>query len=200
MLNDAWLFVDVMNGILNKRKMKPLTLERYRDIFGFPVKDYYLKLGFDLEKESFEKSGMEFIIEYKKRQYEAELHSGAINVLRILQQRGITHSILSAQFQNTLDDLIIYYEIKDYFINISGLDNHYAHSKIENGIRWMECSKFAPEEVLMVGDTDHDYEVAEAIGVDCFLLSHGHNNPNRLGATGGEVKDSLDEILVCFEN
>ena len=85
--------------------MKPLTLERYRDIFGFPVKDYYLKLGFDLEKESFEKCGMEFINEYKKRQYEAALHPGAINILRILQQRGITHSILSAQHQILLDDL-----------------------------------------------------------------------------------------------
>ena len=30
----------------------------------YTVKDYYIKLGFDLEKESFEKSGLEFIHAY----------------------------------------------------------------------------------------------------------------------------------------
>ena len=53
LLNDGWLFVDVMNSILRQRKMETITLEKYRNIFGFPIKDYYIKLGFDLEKESF---------------------------------------------------------------------------------------------------------------------------------------------------
>ena len=64
LLNDGWLFVDIMNSILRQRKMDTITLEKYRNIFGFPIKDYYIKLGFDLEKESFEESGMEFIKEY----------------------------------------------------------------------------------------------------------------------------------------
>ena len=54
LLDDGWLFVDVMNAILKRRDMNTITLEKYREIFGFPVKDYYIKLGFDLEKESFE--------------------------------------------------------------------------------------------------------------------------------------------------
>ncbi|SVD25320.1 uncharacterized protein METZ01_LOCUS378174, partial [marine metagenome] len=56
LLDDGWLFVDVMNSILRRRGMDTITLEKYREIFGFPVKDYYLKLGFDLEKEPFEES------------------------------------------------------------------------------------------------------------------------------------------------
>ena len=61
LLNDGWLFVEVMNIVLKRRKMKPITLDSYREIFRFPVKDYYMKLGFDFEKESFESSGLEFI-------------------------------------------------------------------------------------------------------------------------------------------
>ena len=64
LLNDGWLFVDVMNSILTRRGMDTITLEKYREIFGFPVKDYYLKLGFNLKKEPFEKSGLEFIKGY----------------------------------------------------------------------------------------------------------------------------------------
>ena len=58
LLDDGWLFVDVMNTILKRRKMNTITLEKYREIFGFPVKNYYIKLGFDLEKEPFEDLGI----------------------------------------------------------------------------------------------------------------------------------------------
>ena len=68
LINDAWLFVDVMNNILQKRNMHTITIKKYRDIFGFPIKNYYEKLGFNTKKESIEKLGLEFIKEYKKRQ------------------------------------------------------------------------------------------------------------------------------------
>ena len=55
-----------MNSILQQRNMETITIEKYREIFGFPVKDYYIKLGFDLEKEPFEESGLEFIKKYEE--------------------------------------------------------------------------------------------------------------------------------------
>ena len=69
LLDDAWLFVDIMNGVLENRNMDTITVEKYRKIFGFPVEEYYKKLGFDLEKESFYESGLEFIRAYEKRRY-----------------------------------------------------------------------------------------------------------------------------------
>ena len=33
---------------------------------------------------------------------------------------------------------------------------------------------------LMIGDTDHDAEVAAAMGVDCVLLSCGHQSREKL--------------------
>ena len=81
LLNDAWLFVDIMNDVLINRNMNTITVEKYREIFSFPVKDYYKKLGFDLNKESFHKSGMEFIKAYKKRRYEADLYPRVNTIL-----------------------------------------------------------------------------------------------------------------------
>ena len=81
LLDDAWLFVDIMNGVLKNHNMDTITVEKYRKIFGFPVEDYYIKLGFDLNKESFQKSGMEFISAYNKRRYEAELYPIAKTIL-----------------------------------------------------------------------------------------------------------------------
>lgn len=199
LLDDGWLFVDVMNTILKRRKMKTITLEKYREIFGFPVKNYYTKLGFDLEKEPFEESGMEFIKGYENRRYEAQLYPQVIPLLSDLQTIGISHSILSAQHQTLLDDLTQYYNIRDHFIQVVGLDNHYAHSKVENGIQWVNRLKLNAQEILLIGDTDHDFEVAETIGVDCLLLSHGHHSPNRLQKTGATVVQGVNDIFQLFE-
>ena len=198
LLDDGWLFVDVMNSILRSRGMNTITLEKYREIFGFPVKDYYLKLGFDLEKEPFEESGLEFIKEYKNRRYDAQLYPEVIPLLIELGARGICNSILSAQHQTLLDDLTQYYNIRDYFIGIIGLDNHYAHSKVENGIECANRIDVSLQEILMIGDTDHDFEVAGVIGIDCLLLSHGHHCSKRLKKTGAKVVQNLMDISSFF--
>ena len=138
LLDDAWLFVDIMNGVLKNHNMDTITVEKYRKIFGFPVEDYYIKLGFDLNKESFQKSGMEFISAYNKRRYEAELYPIAKTILSKLMSRDIQHSILSAQHQFLLDDLTKHYNIRKYFTEINGLNDYYAHSKIDKGT---ECLK-----------------------------------------------------------
>ena len=199
LLNDAWLFVDVMNSILKNRNMDTITIDRYREIFGFPVKDYYIKLGFDLEKEPFQKSGLEFIFAYEKRRYEASLYPQVIPLLTKLLTKKISHSILSAQYQPLLDDLTEFYNIRKYFIRINGLDDHSAHSKVEKGIEWMrELELLGDQEVLLIGDTGHDYEVANAIGADCLLLSHGHYSHSRLIKTGAYVINTLDDIFSFF--
>ena len=195
LLEDGWLFVEVMNAILKRRGMNTITLEKYREIFGFPVKDYYLKLGFDLEKEPFKESGLEFIKGYENRKYDAKLYPHVVPILTELRTKGISSSILSAQHQTLLDDLTQYYNINDYFIEIIGLDNHYAHSKVENGINWLNRINLSPQEVLMIGDTDHDFEVARTIGIDCLLLSHGHQCFKRLKKTGAKVVQNLMDVF-----
>ena len=179
--------------------MDTITLKEYRKIFRFPVKDYYLKLGFDLEKEPFEEVGLEFIKVYENRRYDAQLYPQVIPLLIELRARGISHSILSAQHQILLDDLIQYYNIRYHFIGVFGLDNHYADSKIENGIEWVKQINLSPQEILMIGDTDHDFEVAGVIGIDCFLLSHGHYCSKRLKETGAKVFQNLMDISSFFK-
>ena len=51
----------------------------------------------------------------------------------------------------------------------------------------------------MIGDTDHDFEAAKAMGVDCFLLSQGHHCTTRLKKTGGRVFHNLNDISRFFQ-
>ena len=199
LLNDAWLFVDIMNDVLINRNMNTITVEKYREIFSFPVKDYYKKLGFDLNKESFHKSGMEFIKAYKKRRYEADLYPRVNTILsKLLTIRDIHHSILSAQHQSLLNDLTKYYNICEYFIKINGLNDYYANSKVDKGIEWMKKIGLKSKEILFIGDTDHDFEVAQALGTDCLLISHGHHCHSRLIQTGAPVIHEIVDIFQIF--
>ena len=48
-----------MNKILKKRNLPRIDLKKYREIFDFPVTEYYSKLGFDFSEESFEELAVE---------------------------------------------------------------------------------------------------------------------------------------------
>ena len=61
LIDDAWLFVEIMNEELQDRKLPLITVKDYRKHFTFPVKKYYENLGFDFEKENFKKVGYHFI-------------------------------------------------------------------------------------------------------------------------------------------
>ena len=57
LLNDLRLCVKTINSLLEKRSLPVLTTSSYKEVFSFPVKDYYEKVGFDFSKEDFRNSG-----------------------------------------------------------------------------------------------------------------------------------------------
>ena len=48
---------------------------------------------------------------------------------------------------------------------------------------------------MMVGDTNHDSDVAEAMGIECVLVENGHMNRKRLEKTGRKVVSDLNEFM-----
>jgi phosphoglycolate phosphatase len=198
LVNDAWLCVEIVNGILRKRNKPPITSEQYRADFDHPVKDYYGRIGIDFSVETFEAIADEFIIEHDKKRFDCTLQNDAIRVLKSCIGAGLTQSILSAYPQSRLDEIIDFYELRHYFTNVVGLNNHYACSKIEQGKQLMEELDFLPDEVLFVGDTTHDFEAAKAIGVDCVLVGNGHNHPDKLRPCGVRVVSSMTEVICLL--
>ncbi len=199
LLNDSWLSVSVINKVLAKRNMPTIDHDHYTKIFGFPVIDYYKRLGFDFKAESFEIIGTEFIDGYEAQKFELELHDATFEVLKSLKDQGVTHSILSAYKQTFFEELIDHFDLSEMFVKVIGLDNHYAHSKVENGIKWISELPFDKSEVLFIGDTVHDFEVADAIGVDCVLIPGGHQTREVLEKTGADIISSVEDIYTYLD-
>jgi len=194
--NDVELGVEIINKILSDRGLNVLTVDRYKEIFTIPVKNYYEKLGFDFSNESFEVIGKLWIDEYEKRKYECSLYEGIIEILEKIKELGIEQSILSAYSQHTLEEMADYFNLRKYFKYIVGLDNIYAASKLHLGIDLMKKLGNGKGETLLIGDTLHDYEVASEIGADCILVANGHQNKDILLTSGTKVIDNVLELMV----
>jgi len=194
LINDVWLAVEAMNKMLAKRHLPGIDSKKYKEIFDFPVTKYYLKLGFDFSKESFEELTVEFISGYYQCFNKCKLNEGVEVVLKKISDMGIHQSILSASKEDVLIEKIRYFGIDKYFCRIMGLENHYAESKVEEGKEWIAELNLNPQDVLLIGDTIHDYDVSKHMGCDCLLVANGHNSYERLAKLGVEVISTLKEI------
>lgn len=194
LLNDLDFCISTINTLLKKRNLAQLDRNSYKEIFSFPIKDYYRAVGFDFEKEEFAFPAKEFIDLYDNGVKNCKLHHFAKEILTHFKQRGTRQFVLSAMQQNMLNQTLKHNSIIDFFEGIYGLDNHYAVSKVERGKQLISKFNIKKEKTWIIGDTIHDFEVAEKLGIKCILIANGHQSEVRLKRTGTVVISKLNEL------
>lgn len=192
--DDTQLCVEINNHMLERRGLPLITIDTYRAKLCFPVTDYYCQLGFDYSVDPYNKLAEEFIEEYHRRRFECPLHADALDTLSFFQTLELPQAVLSAYEQKALLEATDHFKLTDLFTDIIGLNDIYAHGKVGNGKRYIAKQDVAPADVLFIGDTVHDFEVAEAMGVQCALVANGHNSRERLEACGVPVLNSLSKL------
>lgn len=182
LFNDVELCANIMNILLTQESLPNISIKRYKEIFTFPVIEYYKIAGHTFENKSFEILGKQFMDEYEARKNSCDLFIGARNLLVELQLRNIKQHLLSAYEQNSLNLILKYFGIDSYFQNVVGLDNIYASGKSLLAKKLAEKIRNSGTtgKILLIGDTIHDYEVAQEINSECILISHGHQDAERL--------------------
>lgn len=180
LLDDVEACVGAINRMLQPRKLPCIDTLTYRMIFDFPVKTYYERLGFDLAHENWDAVAAEFHNHYSLLARHAPLRQDIPEVLQRLSEATCAMSILSASESSILHRMLTERDIHHYFRHISGLDNLHAASKLENGRSLLQEINLPPDEIVLIGDTNHDYDVAEAMSISCLLLAGGHQHESRL--------------------
>ena len=198
LFDDAWLCLEIINRLLSERGLRTITADQYERDFGFPVIDYYSRIGFNFDVEPFEQISTAFISEYEQRRVECQLRSGARTIIDRLRKHGVSQSIISASKQAFLEKAVQQFELRDRFISISGLDNHHASGKLEIALNWMEKSDINSRDILLIGDTIHDYEVAQGIGATCILIHSGHQDEDQLSNCGARIIQGFSELSEVF--
>ena len=192
-LDDVEVGVKSVNTLLKRRNLPELTsVEHYRSVFGFPIIKYYERIGFDFSKESFSDVAREWVEEYMINVVNAKTADKAVEVIEALKNKGISQVLVSATEINMLNKQLDMLGISQMFDGVFGLDNIHAQNKISAAMEWRKRNSDA--KALVIGDTDHDFETAAAIGADCVLCCVGHQPKSELLKLGVTVIDSLAEI------
>ena len=185
-VDDVDLGVSCINKLIKKYlKRSPLTREEYRRIFTFPVREYYERAGFDLNKFDFESLGQEWMELYDEGFKDVRVYDAVIKCLKEAINKGYHNVVISASKHDKLIEELQMLGLDSYFEEILGIEDIYAASKVALARKW---AKDKNGEFIMLGDSLHDEEVAKAIGAKCILIADGHQS--------GEVLQKADSMII----
>ena len=178
-----------INKVLAHYGKKQLPVGQYRRHFTYPIIDYYKTIGLD---DVFEEASNIFFEEFEKHTY----HIFCAGFIPFFEKiKGKTRTcILTAGHTNRIKRQKFLSKFPYACVEVYGLDDDNAVSKIEVAKRMK--SDFSAKNILVIGDTLHDLECANAIGADCLLVSTGHNSRERLKSRSNNVHSRLSAKLA----
>lgn len=187
-IDDVQVALDAVNHMLQERGYGEIDLVYYRELMDTPIIHFYEPI-FDLTKYPFEEIADEF-----QQLYQAgapKPFDAMPDMFQQLQQQGRRQIVLSSSDRRVISDFAERLQYTRYFDAILGADNLYAESKVERALKYMQQEQIPPERCVLIGDTVHDYEVAKEMGIDCILLTCGHQAEEALRQCG---------CLVCEDH
>ena len=194
-IDDVQLCLDILNDMLISHGHNSVSLERYKEIFTFPIKDYYIAAGFDFTKESFEDLSQEFINKYQHASLSCKLNDGVVDLIKKLLEEKYNVVLLTASEINNVIEQLKHFGLYNYFNDVLGTSNIYAKSKVEIGVNYINNYQIDKSKAIMIGDTTHDSLVAKSMGIDCILYSGGHQSKEKLLSETSKVIDNFSEAF-----
>ena len=182
-----------VNDMLAARGEKPMDINRYKECIGTPIIRFYEQV-FDLNKEDYSLILAEYNAGYMHHLASCSLTEGAKEAIADFAAAGIHQAIVSSSNNAQLCENARKYGVYDCFEAVLGAADFKADSKIERARAYLAQSG-DEKRVLVVGDLEHDAEMAAQIGADCVLLTSGHEHPERLARSGAVIFDKICQLI-----
>lgn len=193
LVDDIDICLELLNKMLKERNHDGnISKEKYFSIFTFPIIEYYRRAGFVFPEDDFDALAVEFHQDYENAFPLQKPFPDVIDVLNHFKKNKRL-IVLSATKQDQLEHELKILGIFEYFEEIIGIKDILGKSKINEAKDFFLREEIDPNDVVFIGDTLHDAEVAKEIGGHSILISRGHQNLETLQ----QSKDSL--ILNTLE-
>ena len=199
LIDDVDLCLDLLNKILSEQGSAEVSLEKYREIFTFPIIKYYELAGVDFEKESYESLAIKFINNYQKASLNCKLYDGVIDTIKFLRDKGVNVYILSASEKNNLKEQCDHFKLTPIVCDVLGIDNIHAASKVNLAKDYIKSHNINLNETIFVGDTLHDDEVAKSVGVKSILIPNGHQAKSVLLKSDAIIIDDFKDLMYQYD-
>jgi len=199
LLDDTEAALNTLNQMLARRGHGPVSMDFYRDHFGFPVRPFYARLGIDLDHEDWDALAQEYHDLYMAEP--KHLNVDAVAALQLLRSRGVRQSVVSALRQDLLFDDLAQFGVSEYFTLAYGTDNLDGASKLDRAHDLMrDLGSPDPHGVVLIGDALHDRAVADDLGIGCVLHSTGSHAAWRLREVATTAVSLLDAVDIALNS
>lgn len=199
-ISDVDLSVEGLNLLRARRQMDSVSVEQYRARFGFPIQDYYRGIGFDVSDAEYTVLSTEYHDHYFAHMRRCPPHAGITELIAHLAARGVRQAVLSAMYEQELRAALHSLQLDHCFEAIYGLGDLFARSKVERGRQLVAALGLqAAAEILLIGDTDHDIEVAHALGVQPISLTIGHQAGHRFAAHPNPQFETVADLRAALD-
>jgi phosphoglycolate phosphatase len=176
LVDDFEICFQINHSMRLQYQLPPLGADGYRDSFGFPLEDFYLRTGFDLIQPSYAELTQQFMSAYYDPQVQHQLFDDVIPTLQTLKNAGFKHAILSASRQERLEVMVKDMGIAHFFERICGVSNDAARSKYDALKDLIVSENLDSQKTWMIGDTHHDLEIAQKAGFRALMIPRGHQS------------------------
>lgn len=173
--------LDTSEGVLasvrytiNYFGFKPLAEEQLRNFIGPPIQDSFAK-AYGLEGNVLQEIATVFRNRYKEADLlKAVPYDGIYDVFERLTENGIKSAIATYKRQDYATEILVHFGFDKYTNIMYGADHENKLKKndiIRNAIS--DAGVTAPEEAVMVGDSDNDAIGAKSLGVKFIGVTYG---------------------------
>lgn len=195
LLDDTQAALDTLNAMLARRGGRPIAMDYYRDHFAFPVKPFYEAIGVRVGDEDWDALAREYHDVYAEQP--KGLNREAFAALEYAKAKGCGQSILSALRQDLLDGITRELGVAGYMDFVYGVDNLDGRSKADRA-RELAAAIGDVDDIVMIGDSLHDREVADALGFRCVLCAQGSHAAWRLRAVAPTGDTLLEAVRMAI--
>ena len=195
-IDDLDLAVQSVNRVRSAVGLTDIEHSTYRHLFRFPIADFYRDLGFDFSSKPFDLLVADYLRHFDALVSECAVCEGFHELAQLFREAGSKLAILSASHQGTLERTAKRLQITEMVEHLFGLEDNAAASKIARARELDQRMQREPgAQVLMIGDTDHDYAVAIDRDWDFIAVANGHQSRVRLESLGVPVFNQMTDVV-----
>lgn len=177
-------------------------LSKLRVFVGPPLIEQFMKYA-ELDEET----ARQAVVFYRERYadigiYENRPYDGIQDLLEELRKKGYILAVASSKPEHFVLKVLDYFGLTGYFHEIVGSEMNGSRTSkaevIEETLRRLGLQEHK-DQVLMIGDKEHDVFGARKAGVACVAVTYGYGTLEELeNAKPLQIVDSVEELLHFF--
>lgn len=180
LMDSAAAIVESLQAACLELDLPVPSMERARFVIGLGLTDAMKYLLPDLPATDYAKVVDRYRVHFLHRDGGTTLFPGAAAMIRELHDAGFLLAVATGKSRRGLDRALAATGVGDYFHVTRCADEGFAkpHPGMLQAV--MESLTATPAGTLMIGDTTHDLEMAQAAGVAALAVTYGAHDREAL--------------------